>query len=94
MSAFSGYPKNKCDKYIKPLMEHGLVRREDGKNGYSKYFPANGYLHLWYGVLLTAAPNVDGYFGDEAYRAFMEYFNSMVLTEFYKDCAVTGSKEI
>ena len=30
LSAFSGYPKNKCDKYIKALMEHGLVRREDG----------------------------------------------------------------
>lgn len=75
-------------------MEHGLVRREDGKNVHSKYFPANSYLHLWYGVLLTAAPNADGCFGDETYRAFMEYFNSMVLTEFYKGCAVTGSKEI
>ena len=46
LSSFSGYPKNKCDKYIKALMEHGLVHRENGKNGHRKYYPANSYLSL------------------------------------------------
>ncbi len=84
LSAFSGYPKNKCDKYIKALMEHGLVRREDGKNGHSKYFPANSYLGLWYGMLFTAVPKADSSFGEETFRAFLDYFNRTVLKNFYR----------
>ena len=84
LSAFSGYPKNKCDKYIKALMEHGLVRREDGKNGHSKYYPAKSYLSLWYGALFTAVPNADGSFGEETVCAFMDYFRQTVLKDFYR----------
>ena len=88
LSAFSGYPKNKCDKYIKALIEHGLVRREDGKTGHSKYYPANSYLSLWHGALFTAVPNVDGSFGKETYRAFMDYFHQTVLKDFYRQLCV------
>ena len=88
LSAFSRYPKNKCDKYIKALMEHGLVRREDGKTGHSKYYPANSYLALWYGVLFTAVPNVDGGFGEETICAFLDYFRRTVLKDFYRQLCV------
>ncbi len=88
LSAFSGYPKNKCDKYIKALMEHGLVRREDGKTGHSKYYPANSYLCLWYGVLFTAVPNADGSFGEETVCTFLDYFCRTVLKEFYRQLCV------
>lgn len=47
LSAFSGYPKNKCDKYIKTLCEFGLVQKEPEKNGHTKYYPANSYIALW-----------------------------------------------
>ncbi len=85
LSKLSGYPKNKCDKYIKALIEHGLVRKEEGKNGHSKYYPANSYLSLWYGVLFTAIPNADGSFREETCSAFMKYLNDVVLSGFYKD---------
>ena len=88
LSAFSGYPKNKCDKYIKALMEHGLVLREYGKNGHSRYFPANSYLCLWYGVLFTAVPNADGSFGEETFRAIMDYFRRTVLKNFYRQLCI------
>ncbi len=88
LSAFSGYPKNKCDKYIKALIEHGLVRREDGKNGHSKYFPANSYFCLWYGALFTAVPNADGSFREETFRTFMDYFNGTVLKDFYRKLCI------
>lgn len=88
LSAFSGYPKNKCDKYIKALMEHGLVRREDGKNGHSKYYPANSYLCLWYGALFAAVPNVDGCFGEETVCVFWDYFRQTVMKEFYRQLCV------
>lgn len=38
-AAYSGYPKNKCDKYIKALCEVGLVRKEPERNGHTKYYP-------------------------------------------------------
>ena len=88
LSVFSGYPKNKCDKYIKALMEHGLVHRENGKNGHSKYYPANSYLSLWYGALFTVVPNADGSFGEETVCAFMDYFRQTVLKDFYRQLCI------
>lgn len=88
LAAFSGYPKNKCDKYIKTLCEFGLVRKEPEKNGHTKYYPTNSYIALWYKTLLTAVPNADGSFGDDVYDHFMRYFNDVVLSAFYKEmCA-------
>lgn len=85
LARFSGYPKNKCDKYIKALCEYGLVRKVPGKNGYTKYYPANSYLTLWYKVLLTAVPTSDGSFGEEVYSKFTQHFNDVVLSDFYKN---------
>ncbi len=85
LSAFSGYPKNKCDKYIKTLCEFGLVRKEPEKNGHTKYYPANSYIAVWYKILLTAVPNADGSFGDDVYDHFMRYFNDVILSAFYKE---------
>lgn len=85
LARFSGYPKNKCDKYIKALCEYGLIRKVPGKNGYTKYYPANSYLALWYKVLLTAVPNSDGSFGEEVYSKFTQHFNDVVLSDFYKN---------
>lgn len=88
LSAFSGYPKNKCDKYVKTLCEFGLVRKEPEKNGHTKYYPANSYIVLWYKTLLTAVPNADGSFGEDVYDRFMRYFNDEILSAFYKDMCV------
>ena len=88
LSAFSGYPKNKCDKYVKTLCEFGLVRKEPEKNGHTKYYPANSYIALWYKTLLTASPNADGSFSEDVYDRFMRYFNDEILSAFYKEmCA-------
>ncbi len=88
LSAFSGYPKNKCDKYVKTLCEFGLVRKEPEKNGHTKYYPANSYIALWYKTLLTAVPNADGSFGEDVYDRFMRYFNDEILSTFYKEMCV------
>lgn len=88
LSAFSGYPKNKCDKYIKTLCEFGLVRKEPEKNGHTKYYPANSYIALWYKALLTAVPDADGSFGDNVYDCFIRYFNDEILSAFYKEMCI------
>lgn len=95
LAAFSGYPKNKCDKYIKSLYEFELVRKEPEKNGHTKYYPANSYISQWYKTMLTAVPNADGSFGEEVYDHFMGYFNDEILSAFYrKMCAYWLSKNI
>lgn len=85
IAKFSGFPKNKCDKYIKALLDHGLVIKEPGENGHTKYLPANTYLSLWYKCLLTAVPNPDGSFGEDVFNRFMQVFNDELMTDFYKD---------
>lgn len=93
LAAFSGYPKNKCDKYIKSLCEFGLVRREPEKNGHTKYYPANSYIALWYKTMLTAVPNADGSFSEDIYDRFMRYLNEEVLSAFYKEMCAFWLKE-
>ena len=84
IAKFSGFPKNKCDKYIKTLIEHGLVIKVPGENGHTKYLPANSYLTLWYKVLLTVVPNADGSFGEDVFNRFMQVFNDEPMADFNK----------
>lgn len=93
LSAFSGYPKNKCDKYIKTLCEFGLIRKEPEKNGHTKYYPANSYIALWYKTMLTAVPNADGSFGEDVYDRFRRCFNDEVLSAFYKEMCACWLKD-
>lgn len=93
LAAFSGYPKNKCDKYIKALCEFGLVRKTPEKNGHTKYYPANSYIALWYKTMLTAVPNANGSFGEDVYDRFMRYFNDKILSAFYKEMCAYWLKE-
>ena len=85
IAKFSGFPKNKCDKYIKALIEHGLVIKSPGENGHTKYLPVSTYLTLWYKCLLTAVPNPDGSFGEDIFNRFMQAFNDELMADFYKD---------
>ena len=52
LAAFSGYPKNKCDKYLKALDAVGYIETEQKKdeNGTVRthYFLKGGYLRVWY----------------------------------------------
>ncbi|MCI9273843.1 MAG: hypothetical protein HFE39_07790 [Clostridiales bacterium] len=95
LAMFSGYPKNKCDKYIKTMCEFGLVRKELERNGHTKYYPANSYIALWYKTLLTAVPNADGTYSEDVYERFMRSFNDEILSAFYKEmCAYWLDKNI
>ena len=84
LASFTGFPKNKCDKYLKALAAHGLIRKEERKNGHSRYYPENNYLTLWYSTLLTAVPMADGSFSEETCEAFMQVFNDTVMPRQYR----------
>ena len=85
ISAFSGQPKNKCDKYLKSLIDYNLVSKECTKKGYANYYPANSYFSLWYKFLFTAVPNSDGSFDEGIYKKLTEYFYDFIVPEFYKN---------
>ena len=52
LAEFSGYPKNKCDKYLKALDAAGYIEtaQKKDKNGQVRthYFLKGGYLRVWY----------------------------------------------
>jgi len=52
LAEFSGYPKNKCDKYLKALTAVGLIEQCQKKDGAGQlrthYYPAGGYWKVWY----------------------------------------------
>lgn len=54
LSDFSGYPKNKCGKYLKALDAVGLLesaqRKDDGGHLRTHYYPKDGYLKIWYAI--------------------------------------------
>ena len=59
LSAFSGYPKNKCEKYLGALIDAGLVRKEkeDGKR--PDYYLDLSYLHAWYRYVFLSMGRMD-----------------------------------
>ena len=52
LSAFSGYPKNKCDKYLKALDAAGYIetaqKKDDNGTVRTHYFLKGGYHRVWY----------------------------------------------
>lgn len=65
IASFSGFPKNKCDKYIKALDAAGFIEQRVQPDGTGRmrthYFPRGCYLKVWYQFCLPNQQNcVDG----------------------------------
>lgn len=84
LAAFSGHPKNKCDKYINSLIEYGMVKKEKSESGRTLYVLSNNYLSLWYKTLFNAEPNIDGTYGDKIISEYMECLEHAVKELFMK----------
>lgn len=54
LAEFSGYPKNKCDKYLKALDAAGYIEKEQKRDEVgtvrTHYYPKGGYLRVWYQI--------------------------------------------
>lgn len=52
LSEFSGFPQNKCDKYLKALDKAGLLETEQKKDAAghirTHYYPKGGYWKTWF----------------------------------------------
>ena len=54
LAEFSGYPKNKCDKYLKALDTAGYIEKEQKRDETgtvrTHYYLKGGYLRVWYQI--------------------------------------------
>ena len=61
LAEFSGYPKNKCDKYLKALDAAGYIETEQKKDEHGQvrthYFLKGGYLRVWYQLYFPRQQN-------------------------------------
>ena len=61
LAEFSGYPKNKCDKYLKALDAVGYIETEQKKDEHGQvrthYFLKGGYLRVWYQLYFPRQQN-------------------------------------
>ena len=60
LSEFTGYPKNKCEKYLGALIEAGLAARVKPEGRRSWYEVALNYIMVWYGCVYAAMNRTDG----------------------------------
>lgn len=85
IAAFSGYPKNKCDKYIKSLDAAGFIeqrtRRDQAGTLRTHYYPKGGYYKTWYELYFPFA----AFDTEEEAKNFVSYmrtkfFRALVLS--------------
>lgn len=90
LSEFSGFPKNKCDKYLKALDAAGLIETEQKKdktgNLRTHYYPKGGYLRAWY---LTCFPRQGRFFepiDDETLQELLLEIDEYIMRYYFRHC--------
>lgn len=91
LAEFSGYPKNKCDKYLKALAAVGLTeqRQKKDKAGQLRthYYPQGGYWKVWYRCYFPRQTQYVKPLSDEALQDLIAQIDkSAVIPLFRKLC--------
>ena len=92
IAAFTGFTSNKCDKYIKAMIECGIVvcREVSDKNKKVKthYDLVNGYFTLWYryvylnrDIFLCSQP-------DKLCREMLDYIDKTLVIKVYREACL------
>lgn len=80
LSDFSGFPKNKCDKYLKSLEKQCLIEKKKYKSGHPYYDIRQNYFRLWFKYLFSAqADDYAGAFSEETISAFMKELDKNIV---------------
>lgn len=80
LADFSGFPKNKCDKYLKALEKHCLIEKKRDKSGHPYYDIKQNYFRLWYKYLFSAqAIDYTGAFCEETISEFMKELDKNIV---------------
>ena len=88
IAAFSGYPKNKCDKYIKALDTAGFIeqrtRRDQAGTLRTHYYPKGGYYRTWYELYFPRQNDFDKTITDEVMSELVNRIDQISTVPFFK----------
>lgn len=84
LAEFSGYPNNKCDKYLKSLIKNGIVKHVAARGKRKAYYEiTNEYLSFWYRYIFTK----QDFHNETVFNNMMKYIeNVLVKRAFRKEC--------
>ena len=88
IAAFSGYPKNKCDKYIKALDTAGFIeqrtQRDQSGTLRTHYYPKGGYYRTWYELYFPRQNDFDKTITDEVMSELVNRIDQISTVPFFK----------
>ena len=88
IAAFSGYPKNKCDKYIKALDAAGFIeqrtQRDQSGTLRTHYYPKGGYYRTWYELYFPCQNNFDKLLIGEAVSELLNRIDQISTIPYFK----------
>ena len=88
LSEFSGFPQNKCDKYLKAMNKAGLLEAEQRKDAAghirTHYYPKGGYWKTWFRYVFPSQGRYLGAQEGEALQQFADEIDKTVVAEYFK----------
>lgn len=88
IAAFSGYPKNKCDKYIKALDAAGFIeqrtQRDQAGTLRTHYYPKGGYYRTWYELYFPRQGDFDDPITDEIMSELLNRIDQISTIPYFK----------
>ena len=88
LSEFSGFPQNKCDKYLKALDKAGLLAAEQRKDAAghirTHYYPKGGYWKTWFRYVFPSQGRYLEMQKGEALRQFADEIDRTIVAEYFK----------
>ena len=88
IAAFSGYPKNKCDKYIKAMDAAGFIeqrtQRDQSGTLRTHYYPKGGYYKTWYDLYFPRQNHFDKLLIGEAVSELLNRIDQISTIPFFK----------
>lgn len=88
LSDFSGFPQNKCDKYLKALDKAGLLETEQKKDAAghirTHYYPKGGYWKTWFRYVFPSQGRYLEVQKGEAIQQLAGEINRTIVAEYFK----------
>ena len=88
LSEFSGFPQNKCDKYLKALDKAGLLETEQKKDAAghirTHYYPKDGYWKAWFQYVFPSQGRYLEAQKGEALQQLADEIDRTIVAEYFK----------
>lgn len=96
IAEFAGFAYNKCDKYIKALIDAGFVeviKKKDHRNKLcTNYILANTYLDLWYRWIYPNREKLLTGFSDDMLSEMLQYIDDVLVPKMFKKASISYLK--